>query len=160
MKKVFLPFLITCLVFSSVIAQNRMKLGKDSKPLQRIEQWEKLKLVDALGLSEETALRFFARRHENQVKIKEILDQRESALGEIENEINKSSQSSDAVYKDYVNKLISLEDRLAAERGNFLRSLNDILTPQQIAKLIVFESKFRRQVRETLMGRDRPQMKN
>ncbi|MHB8907185.1 MAG: hypothetical protein ACYC4T_09775 [Melioribacteraceae bacterium] len=160
MKKVFLPFLITCLVFSSAIAQNRMRMGKDSKPLQRIEQWEKLKLVDALGLSEETALRFFARRHENQTKIKEILDQRESTLSEIENEINKSSQSSDAVYKDQVNKLMSLEERISTERGNFLRSLNDILTPQQIAKLIVFESKFRRQVRETLMGRDRPQMKN
>lgn len=160
MKKVFLPFLITCLVFSSVIAQNRMKQGKDSKPLQRIEQWEKLKLVDALGLSEETALRFFARRHENQTKIKEILDQREAALNDIENEINKSSQSSDAVYKDQINKLVTLEDRLAAERGSFIRSLNDILTPQQIAKLIVFESKFRRQVRETLMGRDRPQVKN
>lgn len=160
MKKVFLPFLITCLIFSSVIAQNRMRMGKDSKPLQRIEQWEKLKLIDALGLSEETALRFFARRHENQVKIKEILDQRDSALREIEDEINNSSQNSDAIYKDQVNKLMSLEERITTERGNFLRSLNDILTPQQIAKFIVFESRFRRQVRETLMGHDRPQLKN
>ena len=160
MKKVFLPFLITCLIFSSVIAQNRMKMEKNSKPLQRIEQWEKLKLIDALGLNEETALRFFARRHENQVKIKEILDQRDSALREIEDEINKSNQSSDAVYKDQVNKLMSLEERITTERGNFLRSLNDILTPQQIAKFIVFESRFRRQVRETLMGHDRPQLKN
>jgi Spy/CpxP family protein refolding chaperone len=160
MKKVFLPFLITCLIFSSVIAQNRMKMGKDSKPLQRIEQWEKLKLIDALGLNEETALRLFARRHENQVKIKEILDQRDSALHEIEDEINNKNQSSDAIYKDQVNKLLSLEERITIERGNFLKSLNDILTPQQIAKLVVFESRFRRQVRETLMGHGRPQLKD
>ncbi|MCX6168538.1 MAG: hypothetical protein NTX65_04310 [Ignavibacteriales bacterium] len=155
MKKVFLPFLITCLFFSSIIAQNRMKMGKDSKPLQRIEQWEKLKLIDALGLNEETSVRFFARRHENQVKVRDFLDQRDTALRKIEDEINNNTQKSDAIYKDQVSKLMALEERITTERGNFLKSLSDILTPQQIAKLVVFESRFRKQVRETLMGRAR-----
>jgi hypothetical protein len=160
MKKIFLLFLFACILVSSVIAQNRMRMGKDLRPLQRIEQWEKLKLIDALGLSEETTLRFFARRHDNQMKIKEILDQRDLALREIEDQINNGSQKNDLIYKDQINKLISLEERITSERGNFLRSLNDILTPSQIARLIVFESKFRKEVRETLMGRGQPPLKD
>ena len=128
-------------------------MNKDMRPLQKIEQWEKIKLIETLNLDEETAVRFFTRKRENQLKVKEILDQRDAALDELENEIKNGSQKDEAVYKDQVNKLISLESRITSERENFIKSLGDLLTPMQIAKLIVFESKFRREVRETLMGR-------
>lgn len=128
-------------------------MNKDMRPLQKIEQWEKIKLIETLNLDEETAVRFFTRKRENQLKVKEILDQRDAALDELENEIKNGSQKDEAVYKDQVNKLISLESRITSERENFIKSLGDLLTPLQIAKLIVFESKFRREVRETLMGR-------
>ncbi len=157
MKKVFLPFLITCLIFSSVIAQNRMRMGKDSKPLQRIEQWEKIKLIEVLGLNEDTAVRFFARRNENQKKMKDILDQRDGMIQNLEDGIRGSSQISEAAYKEQVNNFLFIESNILKERENFLRSLSDLLTPKQIAILIVFESRFRKEVRETLMNRFKPQ---
>lgn len=156
MKKMFLSLFILCMVGSTVAAQNQRRINKDMKPLQRIEQWEKIKLIEILNLDEETAVRFFTRRRDNQMKVKEILDQRDLAIDELENEIKNSSQTSDAVYKDQVSKLILLESRITYERENFIKSLSDLLTPQQIAKLIVFESKFRREVRETLMERGKP----
>jgi hypothetical protein len=155
MKKMFLPLIIICLVGSAVFAQNNSRMNKEMRPLQRIEQLEKIKLIEILGLDEETAIRFFIRRRDNQMKVKGILDQRDFAINELENEIKNGSQTNDAVYKDQVNKLISMESRITSERENFVKSLSDLLTPQQIAKLIVFESKFRREVRETLMGRDK-----
>lgn len=160
MKKVFLPFLITCLIFSSVIAQNRMRMGKDSKPLQRIEQWEKIKLIEVLGLNEDTAVRFFARRNENQKKMKDILDQRDGMIQNLEDGIRGSSQISEAAYKEQVNNFLFIESNILKERENFLRSLSDLLTPKQIAILIVFESRFRKEVRETLMNRFKPQDRN
>jgi len=155
MKKIFLPVIIVLILFSSSYSQQRMRQGQDQRPIQRIEQWERFKLIDALSLNEETAIRFFARRHENQKKMKEILDQRDDAIRELEDEIRNGNQN-DAAYKDKLNVLLSLENNISKERENFLRSLSDLLSPMQIAKLVVFESRFRKEVRESLMGKGRP----
>ena len=154
MKKLFLLIFLFSVLSSAIYSQDRMRMGKNQKPLQRIEQWERIKLIDALNLNEETAIRFFARRHENQNKMKEILDRRDEAIRDIEDEIRNGGQN-DALYKEKVNALLSLENSISKERENFLRSLSDILSPMQIAKLVVFESRFRREVRETLMGKGR-----
>jgi hypothetical protein len=114
MKKMFLPLIIICLVGSTVIAQNQRRMNKEMRPLQRIEQWEKIKLIETLNLDEETAVRFFTRRRDNQMRVKEILDQRDSAINELENEIKNGSQTNDTFYKDQVNKLISLESRITS----------------------------------------------
>ena len=136
-----------------------MRHGNDQKPLQRIEQWERTKLIDALNLSEETAVRFFARKNENQKKIKEILDQRDDAIKDLEDDIRNGNQN-DASYKKKVDNLLSIENRIGIERQNFIGSLGDLLSPLQIAKLVVFENKFRKEVRESLMGRGRPPKEN
>jgi len=153
MKKIFLTLLFICLTVTGLFAQNRPRMNKDVKPMQRIEQWEKMKLMDALNLDEESSVRFFARRRDNQMKVREILDQRDAAMNDLENEIKHGSQSGDSFYREKVNNLLALEARITSERENFLKSLGDLLNPKQIAKLIVFESKFRREVRETLMRR-------
>ena len=155
MKKIFILLILFSGLLSIIYSQDRMRMGQNQKPLQRIEQWERLKLIDALNLDEETAIRFFARRHENQKKMKEILDQRDDAIRELEDGIRNGNQN-DAVYKDKLSVLLSLENNISKERGNFLRSLSDLLSPMQIAKLVVFESRFRKEVRESLMGKGRP----
>lgn len=159
MKKMFLPVIIIFILFSSGYSQQRMRQGQDQRPLQRIEQWERLKLIDVLSLNEETAIRFFARRHENQKKMKEILDQRDDAIRELEEYIHSGNQN-DATFKDKLNALLSLENNISKERENFLRSLSDLLSPMQIAKLVVFESRFRKEVRESLMGKGKPPKDN
>lgn len=154
MKKIFLLLILFSILSSTSFSQERMRQGKNQRPLQRIEQWERIKLIDALNLNEETAIRFFARRHENQNKMKEILDQRDDAIRDLEDEIRKGTQN-DASYKDKINNLLLLENRISKERESFVRSLNDLLSPMQIAKLVVFESRFRKEVRETLMRKGR-----
>ena len=160
MKKLFLLLILISGLSSIVIAQNRMRMGmgKDSKPMQRIEQWEKLKLIEVLDLNEEISVRFFTRRRDNQIKLKEILDQRDQIMRDLEEDIKSVSQTSDTFYKEQISKIISLENNITSLRESFVRSLNDLLTPQQIAKLLVFESNFRREVRETLMrrGKEKP----
>ena len=159
MKKIFLLLFLFSIILSTSYSQERMRHGNDQKPLQRIEQWERTKLIDALNLNEETAVRFFARKHENQKKIKEILDQRDDAIGDIEDDLRNGNQN-DASYQKKVDNLLSIENSISTERLNFLRSLSDLLSPIQIAKLVVFESKFRKEVRESLMGKGRPPKDN
>ncbi|MEK6552795.1 MAG: hypothetical protein AABZ54_05030 [Bacteroidota bacterium] len=154
MKKIFFLLFLFSILLSTSYSQERMRQGKDQRPLQRIEQWERIKLIDVLNLNEDTAIRFFARRNENQNKMKEILDQRDDAISDLENEIRNGNQN-DALYKEKVNNLLLLEGSISKARENFLRSLSDLLSPLQIAKMVVFESRFRKEVRETLMGKGR-----
>jgi len=155
MKKVILLLFLFSIISAAIYSQNRMRQGQGQRPLQRIEQWERVKLIDALNLNEETAIRFFARRNENQKKMKEILDQRDDAIRDLEDAIRNGNQN-DASYKDKVNNLLVMESNISKNRESFLRSLNDLLTPEQIAKLVVFENRFRKEVRESLMGKGRP----
>jgi len=155
MKKIFLLLLSFSIFLSTSNSQERMRHGNDQKPLQRIEQWERTKLIDALNLNEETAVRFFARKKESQEKIKEILDKRDETINELENDL-RNGNLNDASSKKRVEDLLSIENKIGVERGNFIRSLGDLLSPLQIAKLVVFENKFRKEIRESLMGRGRP----
>ena len=129
------------------------------KPLEQIEEWERMKLIQVLSLNEETSVRFFARRNEHQKRVREILNQRDQLAQEIENEIKDGSKISDAAYQEQVNKILDFEAKMLKEREGFIKSLNDILSPEQIAKLTVFEIRFRREVRERIMGhgKNRPQ---
>ena len=129
------------------------------KPLEQIEEWEKMKLIKVLDLSEENSILFFARRNEHQKRVREILNQRDQLAQEIEKEIKDGAKVSDAVYQEQVNRMLEFEAKMMKERESFIKSLNDILSPEQIAKLTVFEIRFRREVRERIMGhgKNRPQ---
>jgi len=155
MKKIFILLITFFFIISLAEAQQRERPNRDLKPLQKLEQWEKVKLIEALNLNEDTAVRFFARRNDHQKRMKEILDQRDGVIQDIAEGIKSGANTSDATYKDQVNKLLMLENNITKERENFLNSLSDLLTPQQVASLVVFESRFKREIRETLMGRRR-----
>ncbi len=155
MKKMLLIMCIIIFSISFLNAQIRQRENSDIKPLQQIEEWEKMKLIHVLDIGEETSVRFFARRNEHQKHVREILDQRNQLTQEIENEIKDGAKVPDAVYQDQVNKMIELEARILKEREKFIKSLNDILTPEQIARLTVFEIRFRKEIRNRIMERSR-----
>lgn len=153
MKKTLLTLCI--MIFSVSLINAQMKPGRDRnmKPLAQIEEWEKMKLIEVLDLNEDTSVRFFARRNEHQKHVREILHQRDQLAKEIENEIKEGVKIPDPVYREQVNKMVEFEAGMMMERENFIKSLNDILTPEQIAKLTVFEIRFRREVRDRIMER-------
>jgi transposase-like protein len=138
-----------------VYGQRSDKPMHGPKPIEKIEQWEKAKLIELLNLNEENSVRFFARRNEHQNKMKDIIDQRDQFMKDLTRELQEGTKQNDNTYRDKLNNLISFDSRLMKERESFLRSLNDLLTPQQILKLSVYEIKFRKEIREKLMERGR-----
>jgi hypothetical protein len=153
MKKVLTFLFIFFVVFYSAEAQPKNRGNKDLNPLQKIQQLEKAKLIEALNLNEETAVRFFARRNDHQKRVREIFEKYDAMINEIDKNFKKGIKESDSEIKDQFNNLLALDENIASEKKNFYRSLDDIFTPAQIVKLIVFENKFRREIRETLMNR-------
>ena len=151
MKKLLLYILIILISLPVLEAQEK-NFHQSDKPLKRIEDWEKIKLIEILNLNEDLSVRFFARRNEHQRKMKELIDKRDLAVQQMEKEIKDGAKPSDGGYREQVNSLISMEHKFLKERETYYKSLDDLLSPDQIAKLYIFEVKFRRELREKLMG--------
>lgn len=147
---IIMLLLFTC----STFAQDYPRKHKWS-PKERIEQLEKIKLLEEMNLDEETSIRFFARRAEFKDEHKQILNQRDALLDEVELALQKEKSTEEFNYESAVSDLIGVEKKLISHREEFINSLSDVLTTEQIATYIVFESKFFHQVRESLMKRNR-----
>ncbi len=150
MKKYYFFLLLFAFVFT-LNGQDK----RDQRPFEKIEQLEKAKLIEVLDLDEETAVKFFARRNEHHKVQRDLMRNRQNLLEDLEKNI-KDKISKDAYYTEQVNKIFEIDKQMSVEKQNFIRSLGDILNPQQIAKFAVFEFKFRREIAQSLMGRKRP----
>ncbi len=151
MKMNFSLLLIFLLLSAVVFAQGK----RDHKgPREKIEQLEKLKLIEALDMDEQTTLKFFARRNDSHDRIDKMNDSLDLIADSLE---SKFSKGDDSGYRDLVNKYLSIEKQIAVEHTQFVNSLYDILSNEQVAKLIVFEKRFREEIRHLLLrGRQGP----
>lgn len=151
MKKLFL-FLLLILTSTLVNGQVKERMRNEERPIAKIERLEKVKLIEILNLDEETSIRFFARRNDYQNKQKDLFKEREQVLRDLENKIKEKNEN-ESFYKEEVQKILQIERKIVSEREIFLNSLATLLTPQQVAKLTVFEFKLRRELTQFLMGR-------
>lgn len=157
MKKnifLFLGFLliIPCLIYS----QDQGMMERRQRPsMQKIEQLEKAKLIEVLDLDEETAVRFFVRRKDYREKQHEFFKRRDELVKINEKKLLDGKTIPDKECKELTNEMLSIELEIFQEKEKFFNSLHDILTPQQILKLAVFDNRFMREIREVLMGRKR-----
>ncbi len=123
-------------------------------PREKIEQLEKIKLIEALDMDEQTLLKFFARRNESRDRIDKLNDSLDTITDNLESKFSKGDQ---AGYKELINKYLSIQKQIASEHTQFINSLYDLLTNEQVAKLIVFEKRFREEIRHILLrGRQPP----
>ena len=153
MKIIFIILLFTCFSGLSFTQPDGWRKGEMK---DRFDQLEKIKLIETLEMDEETTLRFFARKAEH-----------EKEQDELQNQIKSEIEDLDVIFKggrvatveeiklkiDHINKLHS---QISANRTIFINSLSDILTYEQIAKLLIFERKFREEIRRLIMKDRKP----
>ncbi len=150
MKNGIILLLILILVPAVILAQGR----RDHKgPREKIEQLEKIKLIDALDMDEQTTLKFFVRRNEFRNKMDALNDSLDSIVDDLDSSFSKGN---DTRYKELVNKYLSVEKQISANHSQFINSLYDILTVKQVAKFIVFEKRFREEIRRFLFRGKQP----
>lgn len=151
MKK-YLIVLTLLIIVNNLNAQEwRPNIG--SKAIEKIEQMETAKLIQVLDLDEETSVRFFAKRKDHREKLQSLMLKRKDILDDVEDLIRKDESTDENVFKQKLNELIDLERKITNERLDFYTSLQKILRPKQIIKLISFDEKFRKEIRETLLKR-------
>ncbi len=151
MRTVF--FIIgTLLLFTSTVAQ--MHDGPRHHMREKLEQLEKIKLIETLNMDEETTLRFFSRRSKLQMKVNEIKERGENNFQQLDKMLKSGKSYTDEELRSLIDETKSIPMQIEKTRLEFISSLNDLLTSEQIASFILFERKFKEELRNVLM-RDR-----
>ncbi|MCZ6703523.1 MAG: hypothetical protein O6940_10855 [Ignavibacteria bacterium] len=151
MKTVFI-IIGTLFLFTSTFAQ--MYNGPRHHMRERLVQLEKIKLIETLNMDEETTLRFFSRRNKLQMKVNEIKERGEHNFQELHKMLKSEKSYTDEELKSLIDETKSMPLQIEKARLEYISSLNDLLTPEQIASFILFERKFKEELRNVLL-RDR-----
>lgn len=151
MNKLFITLLMVILI-SSISFPQKMK-EKGMKNREKLEQLEKIKLIEALDLDEETAIRFFARRNDSKQEIRELEKKSEDIISKLENSFNSEDKNQDETQRMLISEMLKTRESIESRRNQFINSLSDILTVEQTAKLIVFEKKFRDEIRNLILDK-------
>jgi len=121
--------------------------GSD-RPSERIENLRKVRLVEVLELKEDQSVRFLARMNEHDAARRSLMKDRGDALDRLERLIR--NKADDAEYEKAFADVAAVDDKIAAERKSFFSGLSDILTPTQRAKMLIFERRFEKELREAM----------
>lgn len=132
----------------SMFAQDFHKKG-EQKFFNKYEQLEKIKLLEILNLDEETAIKFFARRNEHKNSQVNLLDAKKNLLDKIEMFLETNKPGNE--FREIVEEINKIEIKLTKQKVNFIESIRDLLNDEQVAKLILFDYKFKKDIRDLLI---------
>ncbi len=150
MKRLIIS-LLTVILFSTTLLYAQMDRHRKDGAMKKIEELEKIKLIDALDLKEDIMLKFFHRRTEYRARLDSLFGLMNSQLKKIDETLHEDKSKNDPQIKKMIEEYINLQKKVGTEKEKFINSLTDILTYQQIAKYLVFEQKFREEIRKLLL---------
>ncbi|MGE5431247.1 MAG: hypothetical protein ACM3QX_09245 [Syntrophomonadaceae bacterium] len=158
MKGVLFVLVLFAVSFTVVSAQQGHHMSP--KAHEKINELEKIKLMESLNLDEATMVKFFARRKDFQNRIAGLNLQKNNELDELQNALNSEEGAArdEQFYKKYVEDIKSVDMNIARVKDEYFSSLKDILSQKQIAKLMVFERSFRRELRDIIFKERRKNM--
>jgi len=121
------------------------------KNRNKLEQLEKIKLIESLDMNEETSVRFFSRRNDFKKETETIEKRNDEIITELEESFNSQEKNIEVKQSQLLNELMQNRQNIEIKRQQFISTLNDILEKEQICKYVVFEKKFRDEIRSVLM---------
>jgi hypothetical protein len=120
-------------------------------PMKKLEELEKVKLIEALDLKEEAMLKLFSRRAEERKTMEERNDKADEFIDDLEDLVSDNKNgSNDSLITMKISEFHSFMEETQKLHHKFVRSLSDLLTPEQLGKYIAFERNFRRELRDLL----------
>jgi hypothetical protein len=130
-------------------------MDKDGQKMQdfrnRLEELEKLKIIDALHMDEQTTLKFFARRGEHKTKYRNYRDEQKKILDQMSSDISGKDSTNSEELKKNVERYLYFEKEIEKEQVSYINSLYDILTPKQVSELLIFQNKWMEDLKDILL---------
>jgi len=141
---------VSLIIVSSIQSFSQMHDKPPHHMRDKLIQLEKIKLIESLEMDEETTLRFFSRRNELQNKIDKLTERAGKIITQMENIFKADEDYNEAELKSLIEEANTINTEIAQTRSDFINSLDDILTTEQIAKFIVFERRFKNELKRAM----------
>ena len=154
MRNTYLILIMLLFLPNSIFSQREK--WRDDEMRAKFEQLEKIKLIETLEMNEETTLRFFSRKSEHQKQQDEIQDKIREKIDNLEVIFKSGRVATVDELKKNISEINALQSELEKNRIEFINSLSDILSYEQIAKLLIFERKFRDEIRRLIIKDRKP----
>lgn len=106
MKNFIYSLTVIFLFASFSLAQDRRHHNSDA--FKKIEELEKIKLIEALGLNEQTTLKFFARRSENRSKQGKLMQEASKLLDQMDIIVKKDTSNNNPEYKKLIEQYLNI----------------------------------------------------
>lgn len=172
MKRLFLLLLVLMIPVSSVMAQGDppppptggpvdpsgytqqpdpqgQHMGRgDSEIRRQLEQIKIWQMTKEMNLPTNKAEKFFPLYNHYNDEMRTTTAARRQAVKSLDSAIG--DHVGDAEIGKQVKRVLSLDNELAAIHVKFIQSLGDILTPTEVARYMVFEQRFDREIRERI----------
>jgi Spy/CpxP family protein refolding chaperone len=116
--------------------------------MHRVEQFKKIRLMEVLKLKDEESIRFFSRYDKFEDELRGLERERNRIIDDLDS-LLKQDGKGEAYQKDF-DELVALGQKVADARMRFYNEIRGILTPQQVAKVIVFERDFGKELRDII----------
>lgn len=154
--------LISALVLFILTAVSYPQKMRDKilKNKDKLEQLEKIKLIESLDLNEETSIRLFSRRNDLKKEIDNLENRNDEIISDLEKSFNEDDKNLEAKQTQLLSEFLKNKQEIETRKQQFLTSLNDILSKEQICKFVVFEKKFRDEIRNVLLEKRHPKNNN
>ncbi len=141
---------VSLIIVSSMQSFSQMHDKPPHHMRDKLIQLEKIKLIESLDMDEETTLRFFSRRNELQKKIDSLTERSDKIIIQMENIFKDGKEYTEAELKSLIEETNTINAEIVQSKSDFINSLDDILTTEQIAKLIVFERRFKNELKRAM----------
>ncbi len=130
-------------------AQMREKMGgKFQRPMERLENYKKIRMIEVLKLDEETGLKLVGRYNKHREGVKLIEENRAAVIDKLESQLK--SNASDAELQKTFAEFHETEKKIGESRKKFLEDLKEVLTVKQIGEYIIFERNFMADLRNVV----------
>lgn len=129
------------------------ELPGDQRPFERIEQLRKVRLIEILDLKEEQSVRLFARMKEHESMRRDLMKEKGDALDKVERLIRNKADGKE--FEKAFEEVRGIEDKLINGQRTFFAGLADILSDVQRGKMLIFERRFEKELREAMRDAQR-----
>ena len=136
-------YLLIILLSLSVLSAQKNDLRKNMRLMMK---W---KLTEYLDLNEKQAEKFFPRMNSHEKEMKIINNEIKNLKDELDEYI-LSDSSTKRKNNSILEQIRKLEQNKVDLKFDYLNSVDDVLNPSQVSKLLIFENKFRRSLKDQI----------
>lgn len=115
---------------------------------ERIEQLKKVRMIEALDLTEDQSIRFFARLHEHEKEKQSLIDARSAVLDKLERLVRNNADGDE--YLGLFSSFQEADSEVQRVESRFFGELAGLLSESQRAKYLLFSRQFHRELQDAL----------